>query len=163
MPLYAADGVLLNKTNLDSGTDGAGAGTDETASGGRVIDVPERSEIGILAIVKESDTSSEPGDADTLTILVELSYDGGSTYPDYSTSRAILGSEAPDQEDAGDPPLKLGIILKTGEADAAQDGVVKCRLTTTASDTSNWGLWVGVMPVQSFRQEWLDNWSDLAV
>jgi hypothetical protein len=162
MPLTASDLVLINKADLDSGTDGAGSGTDPTGNGGRVIDLPERSEVGFLFILKESDTPGEPGDADTLGILIEFSVDGGSTYPDVTASRSILGAEAPDDLAAGDEGVKLAVILRTPKADAAQNGVIKCRLTTTASDGSNWGLWGAAVPVQSLRQEWLDNFYDVA-
>ena len=162
MPLTAADLVLINYDGIDSGTDGAGTGTDPAAGTGRIIDLPERSEVGFVFFVKPSDTGGEPGDADTLTILIEMSADGGSTYPDVTTSRAILGSESPDDLAAGDPRVALAVVLHTPKVDAAQAGVVKCRLTTTASDTSNWGLYGAVVPVQSLRQEWKDNFYDVA-
>lgn len=161
MPLYASGDVLINLEDLDSGTDGAGSGTDETTGAGRIIDLPEAADLALLIVLRESDTAGEPGDADTLAITLELSGDGGSTYPDITTSRSILGSEVPDDEAAGDPRVALAVKFRTPKADAAQDGVVKCRLTTVASDTSNWGIWGGIVPQQSVRQEWLDNWYDV--
>jgi len=161
MPLTAADLVLINLEDLDSGTDGAGSGTDETAGAGRIIDLVEGIDLALMVVLRASDTGGEPGDADTLGITLELSGDGGSTYPDVTTSRNVLGSELPDDEAAGDDGVVMAVKFRTPIADAAQEGVVKCRLTTVASDTSNWGIYAAVVPVQSCRQEWFDKWLDV--
>lgn len=161
MPLLASDLVLINVDDLDSGNDGAGTGSDATAAPGRVIDLVEGIDLALMVVLKPSNTGGEPGDADTLGITLELSGDGGSTYPDVTTSRNILGSELPDDLAAGDKGLVIATKFRTPIADAAQNGVVKCRLTTVASDTSNWGVYAAVVPVQSVRQEWLDKWLDV--
>lgn len=161
MPLTASDLVVINSTIIDSSSDGAGTGTDETAGTGRIVNLPESCDLAFVGIFKASDSAGEPGDADTFTILVELSGDGGSTYPDVTTSRAVTGAELPDDSAAGNRPLIIATKIRTPKADAAQNGVVKARLTTTASDGSNWGLWGAFVPPESVRQEWLDKWLDL--
>jgi len=161
MPLTASDLVLLNYDGIDSGTDGAGTGADPAAGTGRIIDLVEDIDLALLVVLKESDTGGEPDDADTLTVLLELSGDGGSTWPDVTTSRAILGIEVPNDQAAGDPGVKMATKFRTPKADAAQAGIIKCRLTTTASDTSNWGAYIAVVPQESVRQEWYDKWLDV--
>lgn len=161
MPLMDTNLILMNKTDLDSGTDGAGSGADPTASGGAVVNLVEETEMALLVILKPSDTGGEPGDADTLTITLELSGDGGSSWPDVTTSRSILGAEVADDLAAGDEGVALAFKFRVPEADAAQDGVVKARLTTVASDTSNWGVHASIVPPQSVRQEWLNRWLDI--
>jgi len=153
MPIDSAL-VIINKTNLDSGTDGTGSGSDPTASGGAVVSVDEGAEIGLALFAGPSDTGGEPGDADTLDVTVEVSVDGGSVWNTLADFRQILGSEIPDDTGAGDKTVRLGQVVQLPRADSGQSNLVKLRCNSTASDTSNWGLYVAVCGANDIRSEW---------
>lgn len=150
--------ILINKTDLDSGTDGNGSGSDATASGGRVLDVDEGARLALCAFYGESDTGGEPGDADTLDVKLQASVDGGTTWVDIVPLRQVLGSEIPDDESAGDKTVRLAVEFRAPQTDDDQtDGQVQLRLNTVASDTSNWGLYADIRNVTDVREEWLQN------
>jgi hypothetical protein len=146
--------VLLNKTDLDSGTDGTGSGTDPTASGGAVVNVEEECEVDLLVFLGQSDTGGEPGDADTLAVIIEAAPDG-TNYGRLATFRSVAGSEMPDDETAGDKTLRLAMRARIPRSTDAGVRTVKVRANTTASDTSNWGAYIAVAPAGTARSEWL--------
>ena len=148
MPLYASGDVLLNVADLASGNDGNGSGSTPTTAPGAVVSVPERSEVGLLLMLSQP-TTDPPADAATLDVGVEVSVDGGSSWKDLVDFRQVLGSELPDDEDAGDPGLKMAFIVRLPEADADQSGLVQLRPVTAASTTTDWGAFLAVVPVQS--------------
>ena len=147
--------ILLNRTTIDSADDGTGSGTDPTAGAGAVLDVPEETELAVTLFIGQSAGAGEPGDADTLDVIVEASADGGSSYDPVSTFRTILGIEAPDDEAAGEKTKRFATFIRTPRADAGQSGTVKLRLNVTASDTSQWGVYSDVRARQDVRLDWL--------
>lgn len=147
--------ILVNLTTLDSGNDGNGSGSDPTAAPGCILSVEEEADIEIVLFCKASDTAGEPGDADTLDVAVGASVDGGTNYGVLADFRQILGSELPDDTAAGDKTLRLAIRCKLPRADSGQSNLVKIRPQTTASDASNWALYMDVRPLGGARAEWL--------
>lgn len=154
MPLDS-DLVLLTTTTLDSNSDGNGSGSDETTAPGAVVSIEEEADLDILLFLKASDTAGEPGDADTLDVAVGVSVDGGTNWGVLADFRQILGSEVPDDTTAGDKTLRLAIQARSPRADSGQSNLVKVRPQTTASDTSNWAVYLAVAPRGTARSEWL--------
>lgn len=151
-----ANAIFMDKTDLDSGTDGTGSGSSPTASGGAVLNLEEEGEVAVTLFIGQSDTGGEPGDADTLDVIVECAPDG-TNYGRLFTFRRILGIEAPDDEAAGDKTLRLACIVKLPKSTQAGIRTVPCRLNTTANDTSNWSVYSDVRAAQDVREEWLMN------
>lgn len=145
--------VLLDRITLDSGSDGVGSGTDPTAGSGAVLSVPEETKLAATLFLTMSDTGGEPGDADTLDVIVECSPDGGTNWDPVGTFRTFLGIELPD--DAADKTVRKALYFRTPRADAGQDNEVKVRLNITASDASNWGVYSDIRAEQDVRSEWL--------
>ncbi len=153
--------VLLNRTDLDSGNDGDGSGTDETSGSGRILNIPEKATVGVTLFLGEAD-SVVADDADTLAVVVEVSPDGGSTWGVAFTFRTITASELAGSgieldESVGDPTFRRAGIMYVGEADAGQDGLVQMRLNITASDTNHWAVFSDVRDPGSIRDIWLTN------
>lgn len=151
-----ASAILINTTTLDSGTDGNGSGTDPTVNPGAVLNLEEEATVGITAFYSVSDTGGEPGDADTLAVIVQCAPDG-TNYGNLFTFRSVLGSELPDDLAAGDKTLRLACVVKLPRSTVAGTRTVPVRLNTTASDTSNWGLYSDVRTINDIRSEWLAN------
>lgn len=149
--------ILINKTNLDSGTDGNGSGTDPTATAGALLSVEEEAEVAITAFCKASDTAGEPGDADTLDFKVEVSVDGGSVWGDFVVFDTLVGADLPDDTAAGDKTVRRAIRGKLPRADSGQSGLVQIRGVTVASDGSNWALYSDVRTPDDIRTEWEKN------
>lgn len=160
--MYDAELFLLNRTDLDSGNDGAGSGTDETSGGGRIVDVAEGADVAVLMALGEADATIANA-AQTLAVLVEISRDGGSTWGTAQTFRTITASEISGMsgtsidESAGGVTFKRAVITNVGLAESGQNGVVKMRLTVTASSVEHWAPTVTVVTRQDVREEWLDN------
>ncbi|KKN74349.1 hypothetical protein LCGC14_0391500 [marine sediment metagenome] len=159
--MYDANLLLLNRTDYDSGNDGAGSGTDETSGGGRIVDVAEGADVAVLMALGEADATIADT-TETLDMLVQISRDGGSTWGTAQTFRQITASElngsgTPIDESAGDVTFKRAVITNVGIAEAGNSGIVKMRLNGTASDTNHWAPIVTVVTRQDVREEWLDN------
>lgn len=148
--------ILLNRTTIDSGSDGVGSGTDPTAGSGAVLSgIAEETELAATLFLSPSDTGGEPGDADTCDVIVEASADGGSTYDPVFTFRSILGSELPEETADGSRTVRLAGIFRTPRADSGQSNGVKLRLNVTCSDGSNWGIYSDVRTKIDVRNEWM--------
>ena len=153
-------GILLNRTDYDSGNDAAGSGTDPATNGGRILDVVEGAEVGITLFLGEAD-ATVANDAETLDMNVEVSVDGGSNWGRLATFRQITASELKSaavsiDESAGDPTFRLAIVARTPKADAGESGVVQIRPNGTASSTNHWAPFMDVRDRGSIRDEWLD-------
>ena len=153
--------ILLNRTDLDSGNDGAGSGTDPTSGSGRILDLPEKADVAVTLFLGEAD-SVVADDADTLAVIVEISPDGGSTWGPAFTFRTITASELAGSgieldESVGDPTFRRAGKVYTAEADSGQNGVVQMRLNITASTTDHWGIFSDVRDPGSVREVWLRN------
>lgn len=152
--MHDANTILLNTTTIDSNSDGNGSGSDPTIAPGAVVDIQEEQEIAIFVAIGPSDTNGEPGDADTMAIIPQVSIDGGSNWTNGPAFRSILGSEAPDREAAGQSTLRLAVRWRLPRSEVAGVNTVKVRLNTTASDTSNWGVYADVRAPQDVRSEY---------
>ena len=153
--------ILINVTDLDSGNDGNGTGTDETAAPGRVVDIPEKSTVGVTMFLSEADAAAATT-TETLDVIVQISPDGGTTWGPLITFRTITASEIVTgsdlDESAGDPTFRRAAVGYVGEADSGQDGLVQMRLNTVASHASNqFALFADVRDVASIRDRWLEN------
>ena len=153
--------LLLNRTDLDSGNDGAGSGSDATTGSGRVVDLPEKADVAVTLFLGEAD-SAVADDADTLDVIVEISPDGGSTWGPAFTFRQITASELAGSgveldESAGDPTFRRAGKVYTAEADSGQNGLVQMRLNITASTTDHWGIFCDVRDIGSVRDVWFNN------
>ncbi len=160
--MYDANLILLNRTDLDSGNDGAGSGTDETSGGGRIIDVAEGFDAAILVTLGEAD-ATVANSTETFDLKVEISRDGGSTWGTLDTLRQITASELKSSgnsidESAGDPTFKRALNAgNVGLAESGNSGIIKMRLTTTASNSNHWAPTVVCVPRGSVREELFDN------
>jgi hypothetical protein len=148
--------VLVNKTNLDSGTDGVGSGADPTVTGGALINLEEEADLAAVLFVIPSATGGEPGDADTLDVIIECAPDG-TNFGRLCTFRRVLGSEAPDDVAAGDKTVRLAIPFRLPRSTVAGVRTVPVRANTTASDTSDWGVYIAITDRGSVRSEWMAN------
>lgn len=135
--------ILLNKANLDSGTDGTGSGTDPTASGGAVVTLKgSGGPIGILCKLFEP-TTDPAQSGQTLDISVEISVDGGTTWDTLCSFRRFDGSEIASMDNStGSPSIRRAQIVNVPLPDAASS--VKLRPNTVASTTTDWGLYLAV-------------------
>ncbi len=153
--------LLLNRDDLGSDNDGNGSGTNEATGSGRVVDIPEKADVGVTLFLSEAD-STVADDADTLAVVVEVSPDGGSTWGVAATFRTITASELAGSgieldESVGDPTFRRAMKVYVGEADAGQDGLVQMRLAITASTTDHWAIFSDVRDPGSLRDAWLNN------
>lgn len=154
--------ILINRTDLGSDNDGAGSGTDPTTGGGAVLDVDEQAHLAIFLKLGVP-TATAASTTETLDIDVEASDDGGSTWDQIGTFRSFLGSENPVDLAAGDKPPVAAVEVYTPRANADQNGVIKLRLNSTASDTDHWAPYADVRTVQDVREEWKANAQILTV
>ncbi len=153
--------LLLNRTDLDSGNDGNGSGTDETSGSGRVVNIPEKADVGVTLFLGEAD-ATVADTTETLVVIVQVSPDGGSTWGVAGTFRTITASElnasgSPIDESVGDPTFRRALKVYVGEADSGQSGLVQMRLAITASDSNHWAPFCDVRDVGSVRDAWLNN------
>ena len=148
--------ILLNRTDLDSGNDAAGSGSDPTVGGGAVVNVDEQARLAVTLFLGVAD-ATRASTTETLDVVVEASDDGGSAWKTIGTFRQFLGSETPADTAAGDPPVKAAIEAYTPRAKANQNGVIKIRLNSTASNTNHWAPYSDIRTVQDVREEWLAN------
>lgn len=143
--------ILINNPLLDSGNDGNGSGSDPTSGPGAVVDVDENAQVAVTLLLLPG-ASDPPADGDTLTIKVQASDDGGSTWADLAPFRAVLGSELADGVS-----VCLAVRVYSPTVQAAQNGVAQFRLNSVASTTTNWDVYSDVRTVQDIRQDWLNN------
>lgn len=152
--------VLLNRTDLDSGNDGNGSGTDETSGSGRVVNVPEAAEIAVTLLLGEADATAAVS-SQTLIVIPEVSTDGGSTWGPIATFRTITASEIINgsdlDESAGDPSFRRAIACRTPKADSDQAGLVQIRLNIVASSTEHWAIHSDVRDRGSVRDVWFND------
>lgn len=135
--------ILVNSGVVDSGTDGTGSGTDPTAAGGAVVTLKGNGgPIGIVC--KLFEPTSDPAQAGaTLDVAVELSVDGGTTWDTLCSFRRFDGSEVANQDNStGSPTVRRAQIVNVPRPDAGS--TVQLRGNTTASATTNWGLYLAV-------------------
>ncbi len=159
--MYDANLLLLNRTNMDSGNDGTGSGSDEAATAGRVVDVAEGSDVCILLTLGEAD-STVANTSETFDLKAEISRDGGSTWGVAQTWRQITASELKSSgnsidESAGDVTFKRAVLTNVGIAESGNDGIVKMRLVSVASSSNHWAPTVAIVNREMVREEWLDN------
>jgi hypothetical protein len=153
--------ILINVTDLDSANDGNGSGSTPTTAPGAVVNIPEKSTVGVTMFLSEADATTAVG-SETLAVIVQISPDGGSTWGPLITFRTITASEiitgSDLDESAGDPTFRRAAIGYVGEADSGQNGLVQMRLNTVASHGSNqFALFSDVRDVGSIRDRWLEN------
>ena len=153
--------VLINVTDLDSGNDGNGSGTDPTSAPGAVDNIPEGAEVAAVMFLSEADATAAVG-AETIATIVQISVDGGSTWGPAATFRTITASEiitgSDLDESAGDPTFRRAIAFRVPKADAGQNGLVQVRTNTVASHASNqFGLFVAIWDRGSVRDVWFND------
>lgn len=147
--------TLLTNTNIDSGNDGLGTGSDPTVGTGAIVAVDEDAPLCVVLTFGLPTGGDPAGDADTAIYLVEESVDGGSTWVRRGTFRTVLGAEIPNN--ANDPSVRLALEIRASRANAGQSGLVKWRLNGTASDTSDWNVHADIRSRQDCREEWFRN------
>lgn len=146
--------VLLNRTDLDSGNDGDGSGTDPTAGSGAVIEVPDGGEIGVVLFLGEADATAATS-SETLAVILQVSRDG-TNYGPLVTFRTITASEfGTIDESTGSVTYKLAAIVRLPMAEAARNHMLKLRLNVTASNTNHWAPYVAICDKGQIRDEWL--------
>lgn len=158
-----ANSILINVTDLASGNDGNGTGTDETSAPGRILtNVPESADIAITMLLGEADATVANA-AETLAVIAQVSTDGGSTFGPIATFRTITASELSGtsgmtlDESAGFATFRRAIACRTPKADSDQSGLVQIRLNTVASSAAKWALFSDVRDRGSVRDEWYND------
>ena len=164
--MYDANLLVLNMTDYDSNTDGAGSGADEATSGGREVDVAEGADVIALMTLGEAD-GTVANASETLAMLIEISRDGGgsggNTWGTAATFRSIIASEISGasgvtlDESAGGVTFKRAVMFNVGLAESGQNGIIKLRCNGTASDSNQWAVTVMLVNREMVREEWLDN------
>ncbi len=154
-----ANTLLLNRTDLDSGNDGDGSGTDETTGAGRVSNVPHGGDIGILFFLGEADATIADT-TETLDVIVQGSPDGGSTWDPLVTFRTITASELAGSglnidESAGGVTFRRAAKIRLPRADDGQEGLLQLRCNVVASNTNHWAPFVAVVSPADVRDDWL--------
>jgi hypothetical protein len=154
--------ILVNVADLDSGTDGAGSGSDETSGAGAAVSVPERADIAVTLFLGEA--SSDPASqAETLVMTIQVSVDGGSTWGTLALFRSIAASELSGtsgtaiDESTGSATFRRAIPCRTPSADSDQAGLVIIRPNSVISDTTNWSVFSDVRDRGSVRDIWYDD------